>query len=128
MISLIDLFARILISVIFLFSGINKILQYDDTALWMGDFGIPEFLLIPVITIEILFSIFIICGYRVKLAAVTLALFCLATGFIFHLDFSNSVQTINLMKNLGLAGGLFFLAINGPKNFVLFKKKKYVKL
>ena len=128
MISLIDLFARILISVIFLFSGINKILQYDDTALWMGDFGIHEFLLIPVITIEILFSIFIICGYRVKLAAVTLALFCLATGFIFHLDFSNSVQTINLMKNLGLAGGLFFLAINGPKNFVLFKKKKYVKL
>jgi putative oxidoreductase len=128
MINLLDLVARILISAVFLFSGINKTLHYSSTMQWMEGFGMSELLFFPAIFVEIVFSIFIILGYRVKLAASLLALFCLATGFIFHLDFSSSVQNVELLKNLSLAGGLFFLAINGPRNFVLFKKKKYVKL
>ena len=33
------------------------------------------------------------------------------------------MQVIALLKNLGLAGGFFFLAINGPKDWVIQSKK-----
>jgi len=128
MANLFDLIGRIFISSIFLFSGINKIFQYDGTVQWMEGFNVPGFLLIPTIIIEIIFPILIIIGYKTKFAAVILALFCLATGILFHLDLSNQMQVVALLKNLGLAGGLIFLIINGPKEFVLIKKKKYVRL
>jgi len=128
MLNLLDLISRIFISSIFLFSGINKIFQYEETANWMNGYNIPEFLLIPTIFIEIFLPILIIIGYKAKLASGILALFCIATAFIFHFDFSNQMQTIAFLKNLGLAGGLFILMINGPKEFVISKKKKYVRL
>ena len=128
MFSLLDLLGRIFISSVFLFSGINKIFQYGGTVQWMEGFGLPGILLIPAIIIEIILPILIIIGYQTKLAAGGLILFCLSTAFIFHFDFSNQMQIIAFLKNLGLAGGLIFLSINGPKNFVLIKKKKYVKL
>lgn len=128
MTSLLDLLGRIFISSVFLFSGINKIFQYEGTVKWMEGFGLPGILLIPAIIIEIILPILIIVGYKTKLAAGGLILFCLSTAFIFHFDFSNQMQIIAFLKNLGLAGGLIFLLINGPKNFVLIKKKKYVKL
>ncbi|MDC0472501.1 DoxX family protein [Pelagibacteraceae bacterium] len=126
--NLLDLIGRIFISSIFLFSGINKILNYEGTVQWMEGFGIPEFLLVPAIIIEIILPILIIIGYQVKFAAGILTLFCLATGLIFHLDLSNQMQVIALLKNFGLSGGLLFLMIHGPKEFILIKKKKYVRL
>ena len=59
MINFLDLIGRIMISAIFLFSGINKILNYDGTVGWMEGYGIPGILLIPAIIIEIIFPIFI---------------------------------------------------------------------
>ena len=101
MANLFDLIGRIFISSIFLFSGINKIFQYDGTVQWMEGFNVPGFLLIPTIIIEIIFPILIIIGYKTKFAAVILALFCLATGILFHLDLSNQMQVVALLKNLG---------------------------
>ena len=123
-----DLIGRVMISAIFLFSGINKILNYDGTVGWMEGFGIPGFLLIPTIIIEILFPVMIILGYRTKIAAGGLLLFSLLTAFIFHLDFSNQMQVIAFLKNVGLAGGMLFLVIHGAKDFSMEKKKKYVRL
>ena len=48
-----DLIGRIMISAIFLFSGINKIFNYDGTVGWMEGFGIRGFLLVPAIVIEL---------------------------------------------------------------------------
>jgi len=127
MVNLLDLIARMFISAIFLFSAASKIITYDATLEWMEQ-TLPGFLLIPAIIIEIIFPIFIIFGYRARLASGILALFCLATAFIFHFDFSDHTQIIAFLKNLGLTGGLIFLLIHGPKNFILIKKKKYVQL
>mgnify|MGYP006126256435 CR=1 FL=1 len=126
--NLIDLIGRVLISSVFLFSGYNKIFSYVETATWMEGFSIPGFLLIPAIILEIFFPILIIVGYRVKLAATLLAIFSIATGVIFHLDFSNQMQIIQLLKNFGLAGGFLFIAVNGPKEWAIDTKKKYVRL
>ena len=128
MVNFFDLLARIFISSIFLLSGYNKIFNYSGTVSWMEGFGIPGFLLAPTIVLEIILPILIIVGYKIRIAATLLALFCIATGVIFHLDFSDQMQTIQLLKNFGLAGGFLFIAINGPKEWAIEAKKKYVRL
>ena len=128
MANLFDLIGRIFISLVFLLSGYNKIFNYDNTISWMEGFGIPGFLLWPAIVLEILLPIFIIIGYRTQISAIILAIFCLATALIFHYDFANQMQTIAFLKNIGLAGGFLFLAVNGPKEWAVDRKKKYVRL
>ena len=128
MANLFDLIGRVMISAIFLFSGINKIFNYDATVGWMEGYSIPGVLLIPAIIIEILFPLMIIIGYQIRIAAGGLLLFSLLTAFIFHLDFSNQMQIIAFLKNVGLAGGMLFLVVHGAKDFSLEKKKKYVRL
>ena len=128
MANLFDLIGRIFISLVFLLSGYNKIFNYDNTISWMEGFGIPGFLLWPAIVLEILLPIFIIIGYRTQISAIILAMFCLATALIFHNDFTNQMQIIAFLKNFGLAGGFLFIATNGPKEWAIDRKKKYVRL
>ena len=128
MANLLDLIGRILISALFLISAYNKIFSIDGTIGWMQGFGVPGFLLYPTIALEIILPILIIIGYKTKISAIILAIFSIATALIFHLDFSNQMQVIALLKNLGLAGGFIFIAVNGPKDWAFDKKNKYVRL
>ena len=122
MIKIFDLTGRIFISGVFLLSGFNKIGNYDGTVGWMESFGLPGFLLIPAIILEIVAPILIIIGYQTRIAAGALSLFCIATAIIFHTDFSDQMQFIAFMKNLALAGGFLFLVVNGAKGYCLDKK------
>ena len=125
---LIDLIGRLLISALFLLSAYNKIFSIDGTMGWMEGFGIPGFLLYPTIALEIILPLFIIIGYQARLSAGLLAVFCLATAFIFHNDFTNQMEIISFLKNFGLAGGFLFILANGTRDFSIDKKKKYVRL
>ena len=122
MIKIFDLTGRVFISGVFLLSGFSKIGNYDGTVSWMESFGLPGFLLIPAIILEIVAPILIIIGYQTRIAAGALSLFCLATAIIFHTDFSDQMQFIAFMKNLALAGGFLFLVVNGAKGYCLDKK------
>ena len=124
MINSLDLFARILISVLFLLNGVFKISNYEGSVDWMESFGLPGILIIPAIILEIIGPILIILGYQAKLAAGLLSLFCIATGVIFHNDFSDQMQLTSFLKNIALAGGFLFIFINGTRNFSLDKKLK----
>ena len=116
MVNFFDFIGRVLISLVFLLSGYNKIFNYGSTISWMQGFNMPGFLLWPAIILEILLPLLIIVGYRTQIAA------------IIYLDFSNQMQTIAFLKNLGLAGGFLFIAINGTKDWAIEKKRKYVRL
>ena len=122
MTNILDLVARILISALFLLNGIFKISNYDGTVGWMEGFGIPGILLIPSIILEIVGPILIILGYKAKIAAGFLSLFCIATAVIFHNDFSDQMQLGSFLKNIALAGGFLFIFINGTKDFSLDRK------
>ncbi len=122
MTNILDLVARILISGLFLLNGVFKISNYDGTVGWMESFGIPGILLIPAIILEIVGPILIILGYKVKIAAGLLSLFCIATAVIFHNDFSDQMQLGSFLKNIALAGGFLFIFINGTKDFSLDRK------
>ena len=122
MIKIFDLTGRVFISGVFLLSGFNKIINYDGTVGWMESFGLPGFLLIPAIILEILAPILIIIGYQTRIAAGALSLFCVSTAVIFHTNFSDQMQLIAFMKNIALAGGFLFLVVNGAKGYCLDKK------
>ena len=122
MTNILDLVARILISALFLLNGVFKISNYDGTVGWMESFGIPGIFLIPAIILEIVGPILIILGYKAKIAAGLLSLFCIATAVIFHNDFSDQMQLGSFLKNIALAGGFLFIFINGTKNFSLDRK------
>ena len=128
MFNLIDFIGRLLISALFLISAYNKIFSIDGTMSWMEGFGIPGFLLYPTIVLEIILPLFVIIGYQARLSAGLLSIFCLATAFIFHLDFVDPIQKISFLKNVGLAGGFLFIVANGTKEWALDAKKKYVRL
>ena len=121
--NLFDLIARIFISLLFLINGYFKTQNYDGTLDWMESFGIPGFFLLPAIILEIAAPILIIIGYKTKIAASLLSLFCLTTALIFHTDFSNQMQITSFLKNIALTGGFLFIVVNGSKKFSLDKKK-----
>ncbi len=123
-----DLIGRILISALFLISAFNKIFNLDGSMGWMESFGVPGFLIFPAIAIEIILPILVIVGYQARIAAGILAIFCLATAFLFHFDFSSQTQFISFLKNIGLAGGFLFIVVNGTKDWAVDKEKKYVRL
>ena len=124
MINLVDLIGRIFISALFLLNGIFKISNYEGTIGWMESFGLPGMLLIPAIILEIAGPVLIIIGYKTKLAAGLLSLFCIATALIFHNDFADQMQFTSFLKNIALAGGFLILFVNGAKGFSLDNKFK----
>ena len=126
--NVLDLIGRILISALFLISAYNKIFNLDGSMGWMESFGVPGFLIFPAIAIEIILPVLVILGYQARIAAGILAIFCLATAFIFHSDFSDQTQFISFLKNIGLAGGFLFIVANGTKDWAVDREKKYVRL
>ena len=126
--NLIDFSARVLISVLFLISAYNKIFNIESSMNWMSGYGVPGILIYPTILLEILLPVMIIIGYKVRIAAGLLSIFCLITAFIFHFDFADQIQLILFLKNIGLAGGFLFVVVNGTKEWSLDKEKKFVRL
>ena len=126
--NILDLIGRVLISSLFLVSAYNKIFSIGGSMDWMEGFGVPGFLIYPAIILEIILPLFVIVGYRARISAGLLAIFCLATAFIFHLDFSNQMQLVSFLKNIGLAGGFLFIVVNGTRDWSVDREKKYVRL
>ena len=117
-----DLLGRVFISTIFLFSAFNKIENYEETIEWMTSYNLPSYFLAPTIVLEIIAPILIIIGYKTKIAAAALSIFCIATAIVFYSDFDDQMQLIAFLKNIALSGGFLFLVINGAKGFCLDKK------
>jgi putative oxidoreductase len=104
---------RILIALIFVFSGIGKIGQYAGTQAYMDSVGVPGFLLPAVIALEILGGLAIILGWHTRLAAFLLAGFSLLSAILFHSNFGDQMQMIMFLKNLALAGGFLMIVSHG---------------
>jgi putative oxidoreductase len=104
---------RLLISLIFVISGVGKLGSYAGTQGYMESMGVPGVLLPLVIALEIVGGLAVILGWQTRLAAFLLAGFCIVSGVLFHGNVGDSMQQIQLLKNLGLAGGLLFLVAHG---------------
>jgi putative oxidoreductase len=101
---------RILLAHIFILSGYGKIAGYAGTQAYMASKGVPGEMLPLVILLELGGGLAILAGFMTRWAALALALFCVASGILFHFQPGNQAQMINFMKNLAMAGGFLVLA------------------
>ena len=114
---IVEIIGRIFLSTVFLIAGVNKIFNYEGTAAYMESFGVPDFLYIPAIILEILFPLLIIIGYQTKISALIMAIFSISLAIIFHTDFSNQMQVMSFLKNFAIAGGFIIIFVNGPSRW-----------
>ena len=119
--SLGGLIGRILLVLIFLNSGINKIENFEGTAKYMAQYGMPytSFFLFGAAIFELAGSILAILGYYTRFGALLLLLFLIPTTIIFHTNFEDPTQIIHLMKNVSMFGGLLVLLAMGAGRFSL---------
>jgi putative oxidoreductase len=108
-----ELAGRILLALLFLGAGLNKISGYAGTQAYMESVGVPGILLPLVIALEVLGAVAIMIGLHTRLVAALLALFSIASAALFHWVPGDQIQTIMFMKNLAIAGGFLVLVANG---------------
>ena len=113
---------RLLISFMFLMSGLNKAGNYSNTSGWMESMGVSSSILPLVILLEIIGAFAIIVGWHTKITAFLLAGFSIISALIFHSDFSNQVEMIMFIKNFAIAGGFLILVANGAGNNKVSRK------
>lgn len=120
------LVGRILLSQIFLASGIMKIPHWSQTAESMTKEGMPaaSFLLAMAILVEIGAGLCVLLGWQARLGALALAAFLVPATLIFH-DFwtfageAMQSQMQHFMKNVTIIGGLLMVAAAGAGRFSL---------
>jgi putative oxidoreductase len=117
-----DLSARILLAVMFFMAGIGKIGAYAGTQGYMESQGLPGMLLPAVIGLEIIGSIMLVIGWKIRYAAFALAGFTILSALMLHLNFADQIQSIMFMKNLAIAGGLLLLVNHGAGELSLDSK------
>ncbi|MCH7881031.1 MAG: DoxX family protein [Proteobacteria bacterium] len=111
--------ARVLISIMFIMAGYNKIGGFEGTQGYMESMGVPGWLLPVVIGVELICGIAVLVGYQTKIAAFLLAGFTFLTAVIFHSDFSQQMQMALFMKNLAITGAFLLLFVHGPGQWAL---------
>ena len=110
----VSLIARVLLAYIFLVAGWGKLTAYSATVGYMEAMGVPGALLPLTILVEFGGGLALLFGFQARFAALGLGIFSLITAFIFH---GGADDAINFMKNLAMAGGLFFLMLHGAGKF-----------
>ncbi|GKS58094.1 LysR family transcriptional regulator [Nitrospira sp.] len=108
---------RILLALIFVMSGINKIATPEATQQYMASHGMTTatgLLYAGAIAVEIGAGLALLLGYHTRRAGLLLALFLVPTTLIFHTDFGDQNQFIHFLKNLAIMGGLLYVSVYGP--------------
>lgn len=118
------LIGRILIGALFLIAAYNKAKGYSGSLGYFGKLGVPApSVLLPLtIAFEVAAGILLIIGYQARLAALAIALFCIATALIAHTNIADGNQFNHLLKNLAVTGGALALFVSGPGALSLDKR------
>ena len=106
-----SLLARIFLSTIFLWSGINKIMNPLATQENMSAHGMPltSVFLVAAIALKILGGLSVLLGIKPRWGAAMLIIFLVPATLIFHTDFSTEIEQAMFLKNLAMLGGLLIL-------------------
>ena len=119
-----NLAGRILLALIFLKTGFGKLSNPAGTRHYMEAMGVPGLLLWPSIAVELLGAAAVVVGFKTRLAAFVLAGFCVISALLFHRNFGDSMQMVQFLKNLAMAGGFLLLASSGATAFALDGKPR----
>jgi putative oxidoreductase len=112
---IVEVFGRMLLSTLFLVEGVRKFFFQEETIMYMEDYGVPEILFFPSLSLEIVFPILLIVGYKTRFSASIMALFTLTVALIFHTNFDDQMESIIFLKDIAIAGGFLIIAVNEPR-------------
>jgi len=118
------LLGRLLMSAIFIRSGIGKLLAPAAT---MSTFQHQHLPLVGAVyalavAVEIGGGVAVLLGWRTHVAALVLAAWCVATAAVAHWHPGNAAQMVQLTKNLCMAGGFLLLWAHGAGRFSLDRR------
>jgi putative oxidoreductase len=109
----VDAPARVLMSLLFLISGVGKLAAVVPTQAFMEQYGVPGVLIWPAAIWEIGSGILLLTGLWIRPLSILLAGWCLLTAAIFHTAWADQTQMIMFLKNMTMAGGFLILARAG---------------
>lgn len=123
------LLARVMISVLFVLYGWNKLMGFQGTVGYMTSLGTPLPTLAAAIAVvaELIFGIAIVLGFYTRPLALILAVYTVGTAVIGHAFWgmegsAAAAAAIGFYKNISIAGGFLFLAVAGPGAFSIDRK------
>ena len=110
------LFARLLMSSLFVWDGIVQLRNPGGTAQYFASVHVPApdvavWISIPV---HLFGGLALLAGLYSRWAAALLALVCLGTAFGGHLPAGDQNNMIHFYKNLVMTGGLLYVIAFGP--------------
>ncbi len=115
-----SLSGRILLSLIFLLSGMMKIMDWNGTAAQMADKGMPAipFFLTMAILFELGAGACLLFGFQARSASLALVFYLIPTTLVFHNFWSATGpeyqnQMHHFLKNLAILGGLATVIAHG---------------
>jgi putative oxidoreductase len=119
--AVVPLVGRVLLSAIFVVSGLSKLAAPAATIGYIQSVGLPFAHLgfAIAVFVEIAGGLALIAGYRTRVAAAALAAFTVATALAFHNDLADQNQFFHFFKNIAMAGGLLQIVTFGSGSFSL---------
>ena len=122
--SITSLAGRILMSVVFLFSGLGKVMAYSMMVGYAAAKGLPMAGagVAVAAVIEILGGLALLTGFYTRIAAWVMFLYLIPVSLTFHnfwamQGMERMDNQIHFLKNLAIMGGLLILAANGAGGY-----------
>ena len=120
----VGLLGRLLMSAIFIQGGILKAMAPAATMAFFAKDGLP----VPgaayavALLVEIAGGILFLVGWRARLVALVLAIWCIATAMVAHYHPESRDQMIHFMKNVCMAGGFLQVVAFGAGRLSLDRR------
>jgi putative oxidoreductase len=107
------LIGRILLAVIFIVSGIGKIIDPAPAAGMMASVGLPANMALGVGIFELVAGLLLAIGLMTRLVSIVLFVYVGLTILFFHSALTDPSQQVNALKNLAIMGGMLMVFAYG---------------
>lgn len=110
---------RVLLSLIFIISGIIKVMDPAGTIAYIesAHLPLPQVAYVGALVVELGLGLALLVGFKAQLAAAGIALFTFVTALMFHSNMADPVQVIMFLKNITIIGGLLVVIAFGPGGY-----------
>jgi putative oxidoreductase len=108
---------RVMLALIFIISGAQKLGDIAGTGQYMAGVGLPAAFALPAALFELIGGLAIALGFVTRLLGLIFAGFCLLTALLFHRDFADPMQATSALKNIAMAGGFLCLFAYDQKSW-----------
>lgn len=115
----ISLLGRVLLSLVFIVSGVGKVLDPAGTLAYIesAHLPMPQLAYVVALVVELGLGLALLLGFRAQLAAAGIALFTFVTALVFHSNMADPLQVIMFLKNMTIVGGLLIVIAFGPGGY-----------